>query len=138
MFGPERRSPRYHETCLAVESVFNTESSAAVSKQRCVLLRAHRQKSQRSGSSPGARGGTAGAAARYESAQNAIQTNVWCWRNNPFTRPSVKRPGNKEPEECLSAVMSALPPTSVHSATPPAMLCVSALLSCGRLQTQMR
>ena len=35
-------------------------------------------------------------------------------------------------------VMSALPPTSVHSATPPAMLCVSAFLSCGRLQTQMR
>jgi hypothetical protein len=58
--GPDRRSPRYHETCLAVESVFNTESSAAVSKQRCVLLRAHRQKSQRSASSPGARVGTAG------------------------------------------------------------------------------
>ena len=28
--GPERRSPRYHETCLAVGSV--EESSAAVSK----------------------------------------------------------------------------------------------------------
>ena len=28
--GPERRSPRYHETCLALESV--KESSAAVSK----------------------------------------------------------------------------------------------------------
>ena len=26
--GPERRSPRYHETCLALESV--TESSAAL------------------------------------------------------------------------------------------------------------
>ena len=56
--GPGRRSPRYHETCLAVESV--KESSEAVSKPRCVLLRAHRQKSQRSASSPGARVGTAG------------------------------------------------------------------------------
>ena len=35
--GPERRSPRYHETCLAVESV--KESSAAVSKPRGVWLR---------------------------------------------------------------------------------------------------
>ena len=35
--GPERRSPRYHETCLALESV--EESSAAVSKPRCVWLR---------------------------------------------------------------------------------------------------
>ena len=35
--GPERRSPRYHETCLALESV--KESSAAVSKRRCVWLR---------------------------------------------------------------------------------------------------
>ena len=35
--GPERRSPRYHETCLALESV--KESSAAVSKPRCVWLR---------------------------------------------------------------------------------------------------
>ena len=35
--GPERHSPRYHETCLALESV--KESSAAVSKQRCVWLR---------------------------------------------------------------------------------------------------
>ena len=35
--GPERRSPRYHETCLAFESV--EESSAAVSKPRCVWLR---------------------------------------------------------------------------------------------------
>ena len=37
---PERRSPRYHETCLARESV--KESSAAVSKPakpRCVWLR---------------------------------------------------------------------------------------------------
>ena len=33
--GPERRNPRYHETCL--ESV--KESSAAVSKPRCVWLR---------------------------------------------------------------------------------------------------
>ena len=32
--GPERRSPRYHETCLALESV--EESSAAVSNPRCV------------------------------------------------------------------------------------------------------
>ena len=55
--GPERRSPRYHETCLALESV--KESSASVSKPRCVWLRAHRQKSQRSASSPGARVGTA-------------------------------------------------------------------------------
>ena len=39
----------------------------------CVVARAHRQKSQRSASSPGARGGTAGAAARSESAQK-------CWR----------------------------------------------------------
>ena len=35
--GPERRSPRYHETCLALERV--EESSAAVSKPRCVWLR---------------------------------------------------------------------------------------------------
>ena len=35
--GPERRSPRYHETCLTLESV--QESSAAVSKPRCVWLR---------------------------------------------------------------------------------------------------
>ena len=35
--GPERRSPRYHETCLALESV--EESSAAVSKPRGVWLR---------------------------------------------------------------------------------------------------
>ena len=35
--GPERRSPRYHETCLALKSV--KESSAAVSKPRCVWLR---------------------------------------------------------------------------------------------------
>ena len=35
--GPERRSPRYHETCLALESV--KESSAAVSKPRGVWLR---------------------------------------------------------------------------------------------------
>ena len=35
--GPERRSPRYHEACLALESV--KESSAAVSKPRCVWLR---------------------------------------------------------------------------------------------------
>ena len=34
---PERRSPRYHETCLALESV--EESSAAVSKPRGVWLR---------------------------------------------------------------------------------------------------
>ena len=30
--GPERRSPRYHETCLALESV--EEGSAAVSEER--------------------------------------------------------------------------------------------------------
>ena len=35
--GPERRSPRYHETGLALESV--KESSATVSKPRCVWLR---------------------------------------------------------------------------------------------------
>ena len=35
--GPERRSPRYHESCLALESV--KESSAAVLKPRCVWLR---------------------------------------------------------------------------------------------------
>ena len=35
--GPERRSPRYHETCFALESV--KESSATVSKPRCVWLR---------------------------------------------------------------------------------------------------
>ena len=34
---PERRSLRYHETCLALESV--EESSAAVSKPRSVWLR---------------------------------------------------------------------------------------------------
>ena len=32
--GPERRSPRYHETCLALESI--KEGSAAVSEPRCV------------------------------------------------------------------------------------------------------
>ncbi|MGB1597628.1 MAG: hypothetical protein ACPIOQ_33035, partial [Promethearchaeia archaeon] len=37
--GPERRSPRYHETCLALESV--KEGSAAVSEPRCVWLRVH-------------------------------------------------------------------------------------------------
>ena len=36
--GPERRSPRYHETCLALESV-KKSSSAAVSKPRGVWLR---------------------------------------------------------------------------------------------------
>ena len=35
--GPERRSPRYHETCLALESI--KEGSAAVSKPRGVWLR---------------------------------------------------------------------------------------------------
>ena len=35
--GPERRSPCYHETRLALESV--KESSATVSKPRCVWLR---------------------------------------------------------------------------------------------------
>ena len=35
--GPERRSPRYHETGLALESV--KESSATVSKPGCVWLR---------------------------------------------------------------------------------------------------
>ena len=35
--GPERRSPRYHETCLALESV--EESSAMVLEPRCVWLR---------------------------------------------------------------------------------------------------
>ena len=34
---PERRSPRHLEACLALESV--EESSAAVSKPRCVWLR---------------------------------------------------------------------------------------------------
>ena len=37
--GPERRSPHYHETCLALESV--KEGSAAVSEPRCVWLRVH-------------------------------------------------------------------------------------------------
>ena len=35
--GPERRSPRYHETCLVLESV--KESSATVLEPRCVWLR---------------------------------------------------------------------------------------------------
>ena len=35
--GPERRSLRYHETGLALESV--KESSATVNKPRCVWLR---------------------------------------------------------------------------------------------------
>ena len=35
--GPERRSPRYHETYLALESI--KEGSAAVSKPRGVWLR---------------------------------------------------------------------------------------------------
>ena len=33
--GPERRSPRDHETCLALESI--KEGSAAASEPRCVL-----------------------------------------------------------------------------------------------------
>ena len=37
--GPERRSPRYHETHLALESI--KEGSAAVSKPRGVWLRVH-------------------------------------------------------------------------------------------------
>ena len=37
LYGPERFSPRYHETCLALESL--KESSAAVSKPRGVWLR---------------------------------------------------------------------------------------------------
>ena len=37
--GPERRSPRYHETDLALESI--KEGSAAVSKPRGVWLRVH-------------------------------------------------------------------------------------------------
>ena len=37
--GPERRSPRYHGTCLALESV--KQGSAAVSEPRCVWLRVH-------------------------------------------------------------------------------------------------
>ena len=41
--GPERRSPRYHETCLALESV--KESSAAVSKPRGVLAMAGKKSS---------------------------------------------------------------------------------------------
>ena len=32
--GPERRSPRYHETCLALESV--EERSAAAGRPSCV------------------------------------------------------------------------------------------------------
>ena len=35
--GQERRSPRYHETCLALESV--TDSIAAALEPRCVWLR---------------------------------------------------------------------------------------------------
>ena len=38
--GPERRSHRYHETCLALEGV--EESSAAVSKPRSVVGDVHR------------------------------------------------------------------------------------------------
>ena len=38
--GPERRSPRYHETYLALESI--KEGSAAVSKPRGVWLRERR------------------------------------------------------------------------------------------------
>ena len=37
--GPERRSPRIHETCLALESI--KEGSAAVSEPRRVRLRVH-------------------------------------------------------------------------------------------------
>ena len=37
--GPERRSLRYHETYLALESI--KEGSAAVSEPRCVWLRVH-------------------------------------------------------------------------------------------------
>ena len=39
--GPERRRPRYHETCLALESVEESSAchSAAISKPRCVWLR---------------------------------------------------------------------------------------------------
>ena len=40
--GPERRSPRYHETCLALESIKEGSAcSAAVSEPRCVWLRVH-------------------------------------------------------------------------------------------------
>ena len=55
--GPERRSLRYHETCLALESV--EEGSAAVSEPRCVWVRVIYKRSRKSASSPGARGGTA-------------------------------------------------------------------------------
>ena len=64
--GPERRSPRYHETCLALESV--KESSAAVSKPRCVWLRVPIFKDlEKARRLPGARGGTTGAVARFGS-----------------------------------------------------------------------
>ena len=35
--GPERRSPRYHETCLALDS-FIEICAAVISKPRCVWL----------------------------------------------------------------------------------------------------
>ena len=37
--GPERRSPRYHETCLVLGSVKESSAAAAVSKPGCVWLR---------------------------------------------------------------------------------------------------
>ena len=37
--GPERRSPRYHETCLVLESVKESSAAAAVSTPGCVWLR---------------------------------------------------------------------------------------------------
>ena len=61
--GPERHSPRYHETCLVLESVKESSAAAAVSKPGCVWLRVSifkdLEKARRL--SPGARGGTAGA-----------------------------------------------------------------------------
>ena len=52
--GPERRSPRYHETCLARESV--EESGAAVGKPCGVWLRSLMDEMMRSRSSVSSRG----------------------------------------------------------------------------------
>ena len=64
-----------------------------------MVARAHLQKSRRSVSSPGARGGTAGAAARYESAQK-------CWR-----WPARNPADGDGPDRAPCTLQSCLPPS---------------------------
>ena len=45
--SPERHSPRYHETCLAVESVSESEREREEKEtEMCVVAHPHRQKSR--------------------------------------------------------------------------------------------